>query len=192
MIRKSKTTKKRQGWLGNARGSGGEAAKAHHKMRCVKKLVQEKGGKAKLPWWSLSEGRISVGVDVVSRGNHRAFSRKRTRTEEKVRTWSKSALRAKIRPYFEKNGTSHVLIGYLVAGGVSDGVFFGHVYLFSRYMRFFVRFLSRFSSRHPSVLVLRANRGDGEPRAHASKVERCDSLKDGSDGLFACSLRCVV
>lgn len=106
MIRKSKTTKKRQGWLGNARGSGGEAAKAHHKMRCVKKLVQEKGGKAKLPWWSLSEGRISVGVDVVSRGNHRAFSRKRTRTEEKVRTWSKSALRAKIRPYFEKNGTS--------------------------------------------------------------------------------------
>lgn len=53
----------------------------------------------------------------------------------------------------------HVLIGYLVAGGVSDGVFFGHVYLFSRYMRFFVRFLSRFSSRHPSVLALRANRG---------------------------------
>lgn len=41
----------------------------------------------------------------MSRGNHRAFSRKRTRTEEKVRTWSKSALRAKIRPYFEKNGT---------------------------------------------------------------------------------------
>ena len=47
--------------------SGGEAATAHHKMRRVKKLVQEKGGKAKLPWWSLSEGRISVGVDVVSR-----------------------------------------------------------------------------------------------------------------------------
>lgn len=42
----------------------------------------------------------------MSRGNHRAFSRKRTRTKEKVRTWSKSALRAKIRPYFEKNGTS--------------------------------------------------------------------------------------
>ena len=86
----------------------------------------------------------------------------------------------------------HVLIGYLVAGGVSDGVFFGHVCLLSRYGRFFVRFLSRFSSRHPSVLVLRANRGDGEPRAHASKVERCNSLKDRPDGLFACSLRCVV
>ena len=85
-----------------------------------------------------------------------------------------------------------VLIGYLVAGGVSDGVFFGHICLFSRYGRFFVRFLSRFSSRHPSVLVLRANRGDGEPRAHASKVERCNSLKDRSDGLFARSLRCVV
>lgn len=28
----------------------GEAAKAHHKMRRVKKLAQEKGGKAKLPW----------------------------------------------------------------------------------------------------------------------------------------------
>lgn len=42
----------------------------------------------------------------MSRGNHRAFYRKRTRTEEKVRTWPKSALRAKIRPYFEKNGTS--------------------------------------------------------------------------------------
>lgn len=40
----------------------------------------------------------------MSRGNHRAFFRKRTMTEEKVRTWSKSALRAKIRPYFEKNG----------------------------------------------------------------------------------------
>lgn len=76
-----------------------------------------------------------------------------------------------------------VLIGYLVAGGVSDGVYFGHICLFSPYGRFFVRFLSRFSSRHPSVLVLRANRGDGEPRAHASKVERCDSLKDGSDEL---------
>ena len=86
----------------------------------------------------------------------------------------------------------HVLIGYLVAGGVSDGVFFGHICLFSRYGRFFVRFLSRFSSRHPSVLVLRANRGDGEPRAHASKVERCNSLKDRSDGLFARSLKCVV
>lgn len=86
----------------------------------------------------------------------------------------------------------HVLIGYLVAGGVSDGVFFGHNCLLSRYMRFFVRFLSRFSSRHPFVLVLRANRGDGEPRAHASKVERCDSLKDRSDGLFARSLRGVV
>lgn len=86
----------------------------------------------------------------------------------------------------------HVLIGYLVAGGVSDGVFFGHICLFSPYGRFFVRFLSRFSSRHPSVLVLRANRGDGEPRAHASKVERCDSLRDRSDGLFARSLRCVV
>ena len=67
MIRSQKTTKKRQEWLGNARGSGGEAAKAHHKMRRVKKLVQEKSGKAKLPWRSLSEGRISVGVDVVSR-----------------------------------------------------------------------------------------------------------------------------
>ena len=86
----------------------------------------------------------------------------------------------------------HVLIGYLVVGGVSDGVFFGHGYLFSRYMRFFVRFLSRFSSRHPSVLVLRANRGDGKPRAHESKVGRYDSLKDGSDGLFACSLKYVV
>lgn len=73
--------------------------------------------------------------------------------------WSNSALRAKIRPYFEKNGTSHVLIGYLVAGGVSDRVYIGQVCLFSRYMRFFVRFLSRFSSRHPSVLALRANRG---------------------------------
>ena len=101
-------------------------------------------------------------------------------------------MRAKIRPYFEKNGKVHVLIGYPVAGGVSDGVIFGRVYLFSRYMRFFVRFLSWFSSRHPSVLVLRANRGDGEPRAHASKVERCDSLKNKSDGLFARSLRCVV
>lgn len=49
MIRSQKTTKKRQGWPGNARGSGGEAAKAHHKMRRVKKLVQ-KSGKAKLPW----------------------------------------------------------------------------------------------------------------------------------------------
>lgn len=87
----------------------------------------------------------------------------------------------------------HVLIGYLVAGGVSDGVFFGQVCLFSRYMRFFVRFLSRFSSRHSSVLALRANRGgDGEPRAHANKVERRDSLKNKSDGLFARSLRCVV
>lgn len=74
----------------------------------------------------------------------------------------------------------HVLIGYLVAGGVSDGVFFGHVCLFSRYGRFFVRFLSRFSSRHPSVLVLRANRGDGEPRAHASKVEGVQ-LVEGTD-----------
>ena len=46
MIRSQKTTKKRQGRLGNARGSGGEA---------------------KLPWRSLSEGRISVGVDVGSR-----------------------------------------------------------------------------------------------------------------------------
>ena len=72
------------------------------------------------------------------------------------------------------------------------GSFFGRVCLFSRHGRSFVRFLSRFSSRHPSVLVLRTNRGDGEPRAHASKVERCDSLKDRSDGLFACSLRCVV
>lgn len=42
----------------------------------------------------------------MNRGNHRAFARKRTRTKEKVRTWSKSAMRAKIRPYFEKNGTS--------------------------------------------------------------------------------------
>ena len=50
MIRSQKTTKKRQGWLGNALRSGGEAAKAHHKMRRVKKLVQEKSGKAKLPW----------------------------------------------------------------------------------------------------------------------------------------------
>ena len=45
MIRSQKTTKKRQGWLGNARGSGGEAAKAHHKMRRVKKLVQKRVGK---------------------------------------------------------------------------------------------------------------------------------------------------
>lgn len=84
------------------------------------------------------------------------------------------------------------LLDILSQEASQTGSFFGHVYLFSRYMSFFVRFLSRFSSRHPFVLVLRANRGDGEPRAHASKVERCDSLKDGSDGLFACSLRCVV
>ena len=54
MIRSQKTTKKRRGWLGNARGSGGEAArqpkngeaaKAHHKMRRVKKLVQKRVGK---------------------------------------------------------------------------------------------------------------------------------------------------
>ena len=45
MIRSQKTTKKRQGWIGNARGSGGEAAKAHHKMRRVKKLVQKRVGK---------------------------------------------------------------------------------------------------------------------------------------------------
>lgn len=130
----------------------------------------------------------------MSRGNHRAFSRKRTRTEEKVRTWSKSALRAKIRPYFEKNGTCHVLIGCLVAGGVSDGVFFGHVCLFSRYGRFFVRFLSRFCSRHPSVLVLRANRGDGEPRAHASKVEGCNSLKEQTRWTFRSlpKVRCLA
>lgn len=128
----------------------------------------------------------------MSRGNHRAFSRKRTRTEEKVRTWSKSALRAKIRPYFEKNGTSTRFDWISCRRRRLRRGFFGHVYLFSRYMRFFVRFLSRFSSRHPSVLVLRANRGDGEPRAHASKVERCDSLKDRSDGLFACSLRYLV
>lgn len=86
----------------------------------------------------------------------------------------------------------HVLIGYLVAGGVSDGVFFwSRLSLFALY-EVLVRFLSQFSSRHPSVLVLRTNRGDGEPRAHASKVERCDSLKDRFDGLFARSLRCVV
>ena len=191
MIRSQKTTKKRQGWLGNARGSGGEAAKAHHKMRRVKKLVQKR-------WESQASMVISkwrthfCWSRCCESGNHRVFSRKRTRTEEKVRTRSKSALRAKIRPHFEKNGISHVLIGYLVAGGVSDGVFFGHVCLLSRYMRFFVRFLSRFSSRHPSVLALRTNRGGGKPRAHASKVERCDSLKGGSDGFFARSLRCVV
>lgn len=70
----------------------------------------------------------------------------------------------------------HVLIGYLVAGGVSDGVFFGHVCLFSRYMRFFVRFLSRFSSRHPSVLVLgrigvMASRGRMQARSRVQLVE---------------------
>lgn len=98
-----------------------------------------------------------------------------------------------MRPYFERNGTS-TRFDWISCRRrrFRRGLFFGHVGLFSRYGRFFVRFLSRFSSRHPSVLVLRTNRGDGEPRAHASKVERCGSLKDRSDGLFAHSLRCVV
>ncbi len=88
----------------------------------------------------------------------------------------------------------HVLIGYLVAGGVSDGLFFGHICLFSRHGRFFVRFLSRFSSRYPSVLVLRANRGDGEPRAHASKVEGCNSLKEQTRWAFRSlsKVRCLA
>lgn len=91
MIRSQKTTKKRQEWLGNARGSGGEAAKAHHKMRRVKKLVQEKSGKAKLPWRSLSEGRISVGVDVVSRATIE-------RSPGKERGPRRKYVRGRIRP----------------------------------------------------------------------------------------------
>lgn len=86
----------------------------------------------------------------------------------------------------------HALIGYLVAGGVSDGVFFGHICLFSRYGRFFVRFLSRFSSRHPSVLVLRANRGGWRAAGACKQGRGCNSLKDRFDGLFARSLGCVV
>ena len=186
MIRSQKTAKKRQGWLGNARGSGEEAAGKRQRriIRCgaLKSWCKKRVGKPS-PMVISKEGRISVGVDVVSRGNHRAFSRKRTRNEEKVRTWSKSALRVKIRPYFEKNGTSTRFDWISCRRRRLRRVFFGHVCLFSRYGRFFVRFLSRCSSRHPSVLVLRANRGNGEPRAHASKVERCDSLKDRSDEL---------
>lgn len=119
----------------------------------------------------------------MSRGNHRAFSRKKTRTEEKVRTWSKSALRAKIRPYFEKNGTS-TRFDWISCRRrrLRRGLFWSHLSLFALW-EVFVQFLSRFSSRNPFVLVLRTNRGDGEPRAHASKVERCGSLKDGSDEL---------
>lgn len=152
----------------------------------------KKGGKAKLPWWFLSEGRISVGVDVVGRVTIEHSPRKERGPRRKYARGRNRPWERKQDPILRKMVRVHVLIGYLVAGGVSDGVFLGHVCLFSRYGRFFVRFLSRFSSRHPSVLVLRANRGDGEPRAHASKVERCDSLKDRSDGLFARSLRCVV
>ena len=67
MIRSQKTTKKRQGWLGNARGSGGEAAKARHKMRSVKKLVHKKRWESQASMVISKRGRISVGVDVVSR-----------------------------------------------------------------------------------------------------------------------------
>ena len=106
--------------------------------------------------------------------------------------WSNSALRAKIRPYFEKNGTS-TRFDWISCRRrrLRRGLFWSRLSLFALY-EVLVRFLSQFSSRHPSVLVLRTNRGDGEPRAHASKVERCDSLKDRFDGLFARSLRCVV
>lgn len=104
-------------------------------------------------------------------------------------------LETKIRPYFEKNGTSTGFDWISCRREASQtGSFLVTSISFRCYMSFFVRFLSRFSSRHPFVLVLRANRGDGEPRALASKVERCDSLKDRSDGLFRLLLkvRCLA
>lgn len=66
MIRSQKQLRRgRDGW-----GTHEEAAGKRQRriIRCgALKAGAKKVGKAKLPWRFLSEGRISVGVDVVSR-----------------------------------------------------------------------------------------------------------------------------